>query len=112
MDLTVNVRQDGARTIVEVEGELDLHTAPTLKSKLTELIDSGHIDLVVDLDGLEFFDSTGLGVLVAAHRKVQELNGSFRLACTQPRVLRVLSITKTTELFSIYASQADALSHS
>jgi anti-anti-sigma factor len=56
------------RTHVTLRGELDLATAPELEQLLTERIDSSH-DVVVDLRGLEFMDSSGIRVLVAAHAR-------------------------------------------
>ena len=61
--------RDG-RAVVVIRGELDLATAPDLEAALPERLDAGQ-DVVVDLRELEFMDSTGLRVLVAAHARVE-----------------------------------------
>ena len=52
--------------VIAVGGEIDVYTAPKLRDGLVELINSGHYHLVIDLEGVDFLDSTGLGVLVGA----------------------------------------------
>ena len=64
MDLDLDSRQVGDRTIVVVGGEIDVYTAPKLREKLIDLVSAGNYHLVVDMEGVEFLDSTGLGVLV------------------------------------------------
>ena len=67
---------DGA-TIVAVGGEIDVYTAPKLRDKITELVADGAYDLVVDMEEVEFLDSTGLGVLVGGLKKVRAHDGSL-----------------------------------
>ncbi|CAO0837571.1 Anti-sigma factor antagonist OS=Streptomyces microflavus OX=1919 GN=rsbV_1 PE=3 SV=1 [Streptomyces microflavus] len=70
MDLSLSTRNvsgpGGDRTVVEVGGEIDVYTAPKLREQLVELVNDGSYHLVVDMEGVDFLDSTGLGVLVAA----------------------------------------------
>ena len=53
-------------TVLAVKGEVDVYTAPRLREKLVELVSQGKHQIVVDLEGVDFLDSTGLGVLVGA----------------------------------------------
>ena len=64
MDLTLNTRDEAGHTVLAVCGEIDVYTAPKLREQIVDLLDSGQHHLVVDMDGVEFLDSTGLGVLV------------------------------------------------
>ena len=74
MELSVTSRQEGDRTVIAVAGEIDVYTAPSLRERLNELVASGHYDLVVDMEGVEFLDSTGLGVLQDSHARRQEVS--------------------------------------
>ena len=78
MDLTLETRDVDGRTIVAVGGEIDVYTAPKLRDKITELVAAGIYDLVIDMEAVEFLDSTGLGVLVGGLKKVRAHDGSLR----------------------------------
>jgi len=83
VDVTVTSRENGDRTVVEVTGEIDVYTAPALREELSRLVDGEHTNLVVDLTQVSFMDSTGLGVLVGALKKVRTLGGDLRPVITQ-----------------------------
>ncbi|HET6920341.1 MAG TPA: STAS domain-containing protein [Jiangellaceae bacterium] len=109
MDLSLSTRPDGGRTIVEAVGEIDVYTAPKLREQLAELVDAGRYDIVVDMQKVEFLDSTGLGVLVGGLKRVQQYDGSLRLVCRQERILKIFRITGLTKKFTIYDDVAAAV---
>ena len=108
MQLSVSQSTNTPQAIVTVSGVLDVYTAPTLRDALDRLIAGGYPHLVIDLTGIEFVDSTGLGVLVGRlkHAKVQE--GSIELVLTNERVLKVFTLTGLQSLFTIHATVAEA----
>jgi anti-sigma B factor antagonist len=89
-------------TVVAVKGEVDVYTAPRLREKLVELVSQGHLKIVVNLEDVEFLDSTGLGVLVGALKRLRSHDGELSLVCTQQRILKVFEITGLTKVFAIY----------
>jgi anti-sigma B factor antagonist len=91
-------------TVLAVKGEVDVYTAPRLRERLVELVSQGHRRVVVDLEGVEFLDSTGLGVLVGGLKRLRSNDGDLGLVCTQTRILKVFEITGLTKVFSIYDS--------
>jgi anti-sigma B factor antagonist len=91
-------------TVVAASGEIDVATAPALRDRLVELIESGTTQLVVDLEDVAFIDSTGLGVLVGAARRARSAEGDVRLVCTNSRILKVFSATGLDEVFIIGAT--------
>ena len=109
MDLSLETRQENDRTVIEVGGEIDVYTAPKLRERIIELVDEGQYHLVVDLEKVEFLDSTGLGVLVGGLKRVRGHDGSLQLVCTQERLLKIFRITGLAKVFAIHGSQADAL---
>lgn len=109
MELTVTSRQEGACTVISVSGEIDVYTAPSLKERLNELVADGHYELVVDMAGVEFLDSTGLGVLVGGLKRVRSHDGTLSLVCAQEKILKVFRITGLTKVFPIRATLAEAL---
>ncbi|HST84243.1 MAG TPA: STAS domain-containing protein [Kineosporiaceae bacterium] len=109
MELSVVTRREGARTVISVTGEIDVYTAPTLRERLNELVADGEYHLVVDMAGVDFLDSTGLGVLVGGLKRARSHDGTLRLVCDQEKILKVFRITGLTKVFPIYAALPDAL---
>ena len=108
MDLTITTREAEGRTVVSVAGEIDVYTAPRLREEITELVAAGTYDIVIDMSEVEFLDSTGLGVLVGAHRRLRARDGSLNLVCPHERLLKVFRITGLDNVFDIHRSVEDA----
>ena len=112
MDLSLDSRHENGHTIIEVSGEIDVYTAPKLRDRISELVADGNYHLIIDLERVDFRDSTGLGVLVGGLTKLRAHDGSMQLICTQDRLLKIFRITQLAKVFAIYESQADALAAS
>ncbi|MCD0450608.1 STAS domain-containing protein [Actinocorallia sp. API 0066] len=109
MDLKVtDYTSDDGITVINVEGEIDVYTAPKLREKLIDLVNKGKFHLLVDMEKVEFLDSTGLGVLVGGLKRVRAHDGSLELVCTQERILKIFRITGLTKVFGIHDSIDEA----
>jgi len=109
MELTLNVHSGvPGSTVIAVGGEIDVYTAPKLREKLISLVESGSYHLILDMEGVEFLDSTGLGVLVGGLKRVRAHDGWIDLVCTQGRILRIFKITGLNDVFGIYETVAAA----
>lgn len=104
MDLTLATREVDGRAIVAVGGEIDVYTAPKLRDQITELVAGGFYNIVIDLEAVDFLDSTGLGVLVGGLKKVRAHDGSLELVCSQERLLKIFRITGLAKVFVIHDS--------
>jgi anti-sigma B factor antagonist len=109
VDVSITSETRGDSTVVHVSGEIDVYTAPLLREQLDEYISQGRHHLVVDLGGVSFMASTGLGVLVGRLKLVRVTNGTLRLVCSSERILSVFSITGLDKVFQIFPSVDDAL---
>lgn len=109
MDLSLDTRTEGERTVVAVGGEIDVYTAPQLRERVVQLVSDGKVDLVLDLTHVEFLDSTGLGVLVGALNRVRNHEGSLALVLTQERILKIFEITGLRTVFPIFPTVAEAV---
>lgn len=98
----------GARVVTAV-GEVDVSTAPELRQCLRDQPDGAIV--VVDLSDVTFLDSTGLGVLVAALKRVRDGvdGGELHLVVNRPQVTKVLEVTGLSTVFSIFPTLAEAL---
>jgi len=109
VDLTLDTYTLGDRTVVRVGGEIDVYTAPKLREQLVDLVNAGKFHLVVDMEAVEFLDSTGLGVLVGGLKRVRAHDGSLHLVCTQERILKIFRITGLTKVFPIHNTVEEAV---
>jgi anti-sigma B factor antagonist len=101
---------DQDASVISVEGELDLSTAPRLKWMLVDSLAAGQSQLVLDLSLTRFMDSTALGVLVGVRRKLQ---GEDRLAivCAEPDVLKIFEYAGMDGAFAIFPTLDEALAY-
>jgi anti-sigma B factor antagonist len=105
MELGLEVDESRAPfTVLAVKGEVDVYTAPRLREKLVELVSQGKLRVIVDLEGVDFLDSTGLGVLVGGLKRLRSHDGDLQLVCTQQRIYKVFEITGLTKVFAIHDS--------
>src|SRR3954449_3438017 len=95
--------------VVSVRGEIDLFTAPEFKQRMSALIDAGVQRLVVDLSGTTFIDSSSLGVLIGAHRRLKQRNGSLVVVCDNDTIVKTFKITGLDGVFTLVRSLDDAL---
>ncbi len=102
MELSLSTRSVADHTVLEVGGEVDVYTAPRLRERLVELVEGGARSVIVDLSRVEFLDSTGLGVLVGALKRLRAAGGSLRLVCGQERLLKIFRITALDRVFSLF----------
>ncbi len=109
MDLSLDSRPHGEHTVVRIAGEIDVYTAPKLREALIDLVNEGNYHLIIDVEAVEFLDSTGLGVLVGGLKRVRAHDGSLRLVCTQERILKIFRITGLTKVFPIHTSVEEAV---
>jgi anti-sigma B factor antagonist len=94
--------------VLSVEGELDLASAPSLKWALTDILDAGHDQVIVDLSLVTFIDSTALGVLVGVKKNLTP-GAKLAIACTHPDVLNIFELTGLDATFDIFPTFDDAL---
>jgi anti-sigma B factor antagonist len=99
----------GDRVVVALMGEIDIANAGYIRAELTYLIDAGHLDLVADLSRTVSISSSGLGVLVGVHKTVRRLGGRLQLVAASDHLLKVLRITRLTQVFTIHATLDAAL---
>lgn len=108
MDFSLNAKETDGYDIVEVTGELDVYTAPVLEEALGDLVDEGKIRVIVDLTGVSFMDSTGLGLLIKALKWTREKQGSLAVVANTEKILKVFRITGLDGVIPLHESVSDA----
>ena len=106
----IEQRLDDRTTVIAVEGELDLATAPQLKWRLVDALEQGRSCVVVDLAGVTFMDSTALGVLVGVRRSLH-VGVRMGIVCTNPNVLNIFQLSGLDGAFEIFPTRDGALAY-
>jgi anti-sigma B factor antagonist len=110
MELRTEVSEVEGWTVITVHGEIDVATSPTLRERLIGLVNGGATRLVLDLETVDFLDSTGLGTIVSILKRVRTHGGDLRLVCTEARIRRLFEITGLDKALPLHASVDDAIS--
>ena len=100
---------DGTLALVSVSGELDLYTSRRLQEAIGEATSVGADQVVVDLSGVGFIDSTALGVIVQETKRLEGRGQSLLLVINDPRMLRVFEVTGLDRVLRRHATLHDAL---
>lgn len=112
MDLSVQIEPHGDWAVARVHGDVDVATAPRLREQLVSLVTRGQAHVVLDLDGVGFMDSTGLGVVIGILKRAKTHGGDLRLVATRSSLVALFELTgldRTLPLApSIEAALADA----
>jgi anti-sigma B factor antagonist len=110
MALDVQTRQtEEGVVVVAPTGRLDVAGAPALKDAMSRLPKEGPTRVVIDMEGVSFVDSTGLGSVVAALKQLRNIHGELRLAAPNEHVRVVLELTTLDGVFPYYATVEEAL---
>ena len=99
---------DADTHVVSVAGEIDLFTAPEFKQRVSAPIDEGRTHVVVDLTETTFIDSSSLGVLIGAHRRLRRLEGKLVIVCSNDAIAKTFRITGLDGVFTIVTTLDEA----
>jgi anti-sigma B factor antagonist len=109
IDFSITDRQVNAEThVVAVTGEIDLFTAPEFKQRVSAPIDAGRQNIIVDLTATTFIDSSSLGVLIGAHRRLKLRGGALIVVCDNDAIVKTFRITGLDGVFTLVPSLDDA----
>ncbi len=99
--LRVDTEARGETVVLVLVGELDPHTAPTLRDHLDAVVDDETTTVVLDVAGLSFIDSSGLRVIIAAHKDMDGRGGHLILRSPTTTTLRLLEVTGLAEHITV-----------
>lgn len=108
MKIEVNHEADCALFVVSES--VDALTAPELAKAITDEIARGHVNLVVDLTGVDFMSSAGLRILLGALKESRSHGGDLRITSTNPGVDKILKMSGFHNIAKVFPSQIEALS--
>lgn len=106
---TFEVARRGRWAVMRVSGEIDMATAPLLRQHVQNVTARHPDGLVLDLDRVEFIDSTGLGVMVGAAKRLRVAGGALRIVTSQPHLNQLFELTRLDAVFDLYETLEEAL---
>jgi anti-sigma B factor antagonist len=110
IEFAITDRQiDGGTHVVGVTGEIDLFTAPEFKERVSAPIDAGCTNVIIDLTDTTFIDSSSLGVLIGAYRRLKLRGGLLVVVCDNEAIVKTFRITGLDGVFTLVRSLDDAL---
>lgn len=103
--MEISFRDLGEHKIIQVNGEVDLYNVSDLKKALFSVTDGKFKSVVVDMQNVNYMDSSGIGALVAGQKKMKAHNGKFSLLSIHDDVLNILKLATLDKFFKIYESE-------
>jgi anti-sigma B factor antagonist len=108
--MQIEQRSVGGVVVIDVTGKITLgESTELLKDKVNSLVNQGHKDLVLNLAGVSYMDSAGLGVMMAAYATAKRQGGDVKLLSLTKRITDLLSITKLSTIFETFDSETEAV---
>lgn len=104
----IDIDDSGDYRVLRPQGDLDVYTVGSLRDALGKLIEEKGNRVVVDLDGVPFMDSSGLGALMGGVRRLRESGGDLAISCTREQHLKLFTITGFGEGVSIAPTVEEA----
>ena len=108
VSVDLSTSECNGRAVVTLSGELDVADAASVVAALAATV-AHQREIIIDLAGLEFIDSSGLAALARVRKQARRAGGDVLLAAPQHQVLRVLALTRMLEVFCVHASVAEAV---
>lgn len=99
---------ENGKLLVKIEGEVDVYTSIDLKKELTKLVESDQKNIIIDLENVNYMDSSGLGVLVVLLKELKKIGGELKLISLPVSVKKIFDLTRLTKFFNIYNNLDEA----
>ena len=108
--MDIQKRMEGDIAVLSIEGRLDLTSASVLKDMSKQVIESESKKMILNLDKVDFINSSGLGALVSILKDVRSSQGSMKLTNLAPYVKEIFDITQLANIFDIFPDEKQAIS--
>lgn len=93
LDLKIDVNKEGNVPIISLNGEIDIYTYPKLSEILDKVIEGGSLSMILNLEKVNYMDSTGLGAIAAGANKLLQVGGHMNIICSQPQVKKIFKVS-------------------
>lgn len=109
MALEIGEHEREGVTILALKGRITVGEVTPVREKITQLLASEHSQIVLDLEHVDYIDSTGLGNLVISYTQVQKAGGALKLLQLNKRNVELLALTRLHTIFEVFAEETEAV---
>ena len=109
MALEIEEHQVEGVTILALKGRITVGEVTPVREKITQLLAEGRNNIVLDLEHVDYIDSTGLGNVVISYSQVQKAGGALKLLNLNRRNVELLALTRLHTIFEVFAQETDAV---
>jgi len=109
MALEIEEHQLEGVTVLALKGRITVGEVTPVREKITQLVAAGHNQIVLDLQHVDYIDSTGLGNLVISYTQVKNAGGALKLVNINKRNVELLALTRLHTIFEVFAAETDAV---
>ncbi len=109
LTFSVSIRQSGKVSLVDVKGRLTSYEAQAFRDAIHGLLNQGHRNIILNLTGLEYLDSSGIGELVRNYLTVVKKDGAMKVVGLAPKVEEILKVTQLYQVFPEFPDEASAI---
>ena len=109
MALEIEEHQVEGVTVLALKGRITVGEVTPVREKITQLLTTGHIQIVLDLENVDYIDSTGLGNLVISYTQVKKAGGALKLLHLNKRNVELLALTRLHTIFDVFAEETEAV---
>lgn len=107
---SVEVNNKHQLPTVSVQGEIDVYTCPKLRTTLSDVVDKGNNSFILDLENIQYIDSTGLGTIAYTAQQISDKDGQIHIVCTKPQIKKIFEVSGLEKKnITLYESETDVL---
>lgn len=99
--MDIRTSEENNKIITKVTGEIDIYNSASLRKAVSDFINQNKINILLNMDDVDFIDSSCVGVLIASATDINELGGDFSIKCDSPDVMRVFELTGLDNFFKL-----------
>ncbi len=107
--MEIKIREMNDVTIFDIEGEIDLYNAPTLKDEIKKQIEQQRYNIIINLAKVSYIDSSGIGALISSLSNLKKYQGGLKIINVTGSVRKVFELTKLTSFFEIFNNEEEAI---
>ncbi len=108
-DISFEIRTEDDVTLIEMSGQLDAFTTPDVKAEFKKLTDARNYKLVLNLQNVDYINSTGIGAIVAVAQQVRRRKGDLKIYGMKPDIRKVFDLVGASKILEIFETEQEAL---
>ncbi len=107
--MEITAKENNNIVILDIEGEIDLYNAPTLKDMIKKYMNEQKYNIIINLAKVSYIDSSGIGALISSLSNLKKYQGGLKITNVRGSVKKVFELTKLTNFFEIYEEEDEAI---